>query len=113
MAAEGTDPPTELIVNLDRRGEGWGEEIVPYVTVEWRPIVKNKRIRFRSQGPNPWEVQLHNYHAAPCVLQEGSIECELVNAGVPKDDVEKVVAAAAAWRVTPRGRPLIDRRWAG
>ena len=43
-------------------------------------------------------------------LQEGSLEWELLRAGVPREDVEKVAAAASAWRVTPLGRPLIDRR---
>lgn len=32
------DPPTELIFKLERRGDGWGEEIIPHLTVENRPI---------------------------------------------------------------------------
>lgn len=30
--------PTELIFKLERRGHGWGEEIIPYLTVEKRPV---------------------------------------------------------------------------
>lgn len=40
------EQPTELIFRLQRRGEGWGEEIIPYITVEQRPIAgksKSKR----------------------------------------------------------------------
>lgn len=43
-------------------------------------------------------------------MQKGSLEDLLAQAGVVKDQVESVAAAAAAWRVTPGGRPLIDRR---
>eukprot|EP00803_Ostreobium_quekettii_P004387 evm.model.scf_42.14 EVM.evm.TU.scf_42.14 scf_42:93671-99960(-) len=89
--------PTELIFKLDRRGYGWGEEIIPNVTIERRPIEsKRRRQRNRSKGPNPWE--------------DGSLEQFLVEMGVPNEHVEVVAAAAIAWRVTPGGRPLIDRR---
>ena len=30
--------------------------------------------------------------------------------GIPKDKVDAVMNTATAWRVTPAGRPLIDRR---
>jgi len=32
------EEPTELIFKLERRGYGWGEEIIPYLTVEKRPV---------------------------------------------------------------------------
>ncbi|GMH35055.1 hypothetical protein BSKO_02923 [Bryopsis sp. KO-2023] len=89
--------PTELIIKLDRRGYGWGEEIIPRLTVERRPIAKKKSsLRNRSKTPTAWE--------------EGSLECLLAQAGVLKEQVESVAAAASAWRVTPGGRPLIDRK---
>jgi hypothetical protein len=49
---DGTPAPTELIFNLYNRGDGWGEEIVPHVTVE-RRVVKGRR-RKRNQR---WEVR--------------------------------------------------------
>lgn len=43
--------------------------------------------------------------------QEGSAERYLADVcGVPESQVEAVMSAAVAWRVTAGGRPLIDRR---
>lgn len=42
--------------------------------------------------------------------QEGSLEQYLTQIGVPREVVDRTVMAAVAWRVTPGGRPLIDRR---
>lgn len=42
--------------------------------------------------------------------QEGSLERFLQDIGVPTNQIENVVIEAVAWRVTPGGRPLIDRR---
>ena len=47
---------------------------------------------------------------APLSTQEGSLEQYLVHIGMPSERVDEVVLAAVAWRVTPAGRPLIDRR---
>ena len=49
--------PTELIIKLERRGVGWGEEIFPHIVVENRPIEKPSRERPRSQKPDPWQVR--------------------------------------------------------
>lgn len=50
---------TELIFRLERRGEGWGEEIFPHLVVEQRPLVTTaKRDRNRSTRPKPWTVIL-------------------------------------------------------
>ena len=38
QASQDKDEPTELIFKLDRRGYGWGEEIIPFLTVENRPV---------------------------------------------------------------------------
>ena len=43
-------------------------------------------------------------------LQEGSLEQFLAELGVPHDKVDATVQGAIVWRVTPAGRPLIDRR---
>lgn len=48
--------PTELIFKLQRRGDGWGEEILPTASIEHRPIKPYKRIRDRSTTPRPWQV---------------------------------------------------------
>ena len=48
---------TELIFRLERRGEGWGEEIFPHLVVEQRPWTSTaKRDRNRSSRPKPWTV---------------------------------------------------------
>ena len=48
---------TELIFRLERRGEGWGEEIFPHLVVEQRPRTDvQKRDRNRSSRPKPWTV---------------------------------------------------------
>lgn len=49
---------TELILKLDRRGSGWGEEIFPHVTWERREVNPPKRRRRRDNNPDPWEVIL-------------------------------------------------------
>lgn len=43
--------PTELIFNLYNRGSGWGEEIIPHLTVQQRAVVKKPR--------REWQVRLH------------------------------------------------------
>ena len=46
-----------------------------------------------------------------CTLQEGSPEKFLYeHCRIPEDQVDVVMTTATAWRVTPGGRPLIDRR---
>lgn len=47
----------------------------------------------------------------PCKqMQEGSLEEYLLELGIPREQVDTTVQAAIVWRVTPAGRPLIDRR---
>lgn len=41
------DQPTELIFKLERRGDGWGEEIIPHLTVERRPL-RSKRKKSKA-----------------------------------------------------------------
>lgn len=51
--------PTELIFNLYNRGSGWGEEIIPHLTVEKRAVVKKPRqewqVRRAEKQTNPVE----------------------------------------------------------
>lgn len=50
-------------------------------------------------------------HAVRAGQQEGSAEQFLLNeCGIEKSKVDGIITAAVAWRVTPGGRQLIDRR---
>lgn len=49
--ADAETAATELIFNLYNRGSGWGEEIVPHVTMQQRKIRK-----LQVKGSDPWEV---------------------------------------------------------
>lgn len=55
----GVDQPTELILQLDKFGSGWGEELFPRASFVQRPIEKKTRIRPRSSLPDPWTVCSH------------------------------------------------------
>lgn len=60
------------------------------------------------------KIHLGSHHLVPTAqrtcLQDGSLEQFLSKLGVPEDQVDATVQAAIVWRVTPAGRPLIDRR---
>lgn len=57
QTAKADSGSTELIFRLERRGEGWGEEIFPHLVVEQRPWTSAaKRDRNRSSRPKPWTV---------------------------------------------------------
>lgn len=43
-------------------------------------------------------------------MQESALNTYLIEIGVPESEVERLVNSAVAWRTTPGGRPLIDRR---
>jgi hypothetical protein len=47
--------PTELVFRLERRGEGWGEELFPRITMEKRPIFSKSK--HKCQHPDPWEAR--------------------------------------------------------
>lgn len=97
--AEGVEnSPTELIFKLTRRGYGWGEEIIPHLTVEKRPVKPSasaKRTKTVEMSIAGGDSVLNTY---------------LMNIGVPESQIERLVNSAVAWRMTPGGRPLIDRR---
>lgn len=57
---------------------------------------------------SPDEPAEHAVHAGQ---QEGSAEQFLLNeCGIEESKVDGIITAAVAWRVTPGGRQLIDRR---
>lgn len=100
---DGEDGPTELIFKFTRRGYGWGEEIIPQLEVEKRPIKsasskRKKTVEMIVSGDDATDKP------------ETVLNAYLVDIGVPESDVERLVNAAVAWRMTPGGRPLIDRR---
>jgi hypothetical protein len=102
--AEENDGPTELIFKLSRRGYGWGEEIIPHLTVEKRPL---------KSAPSSKRKKTVEMTVATDDARDSTdtvLNAYLVDIGVPEDEVERLVNAAVAWRMTPGGRPLIDRR---
>lgn len=67
---------TELIFRLERRGEGWGEEIFPHLIVEQRPwITTAKRDRNRSTRPKPWTVHFLLLNARVHLLSLTCLSC--------------------------------------
>ena len=88
----GTD--TELVMVLERRGEGWSEEVFPHVAMRRQPI-----------SPSLANVRMLKD------LAPDSAQSFLTDAvGFSRDEAATVVSAAAAWRVTRGGRALVDRR---
>lgn len=54
---------------------------------------------------------IHSPTTMPAPLtQPGALEESLLSFGVPLAEVTRCVRVAVAWRVTPNGRPLVDRR---
>lgn len=51
--------PTELIFNLYNRGSGWGEEIIPHLTVQKRAVVKKPRREWQVRITSPFLAPLH------------------------------------------------------
>ena len=56
-------------------------------------------------------MDIQSDHPVPLHAQAGSAELYLRDeCGIPEQLVDAVLITAVAWRVTPGGRPLIDRR---
>ena len=56
-------------------------------------------------------MQKLDAYSEDVVVQDGSPEWYLTEqCGIPQEMVDAVLNTATAWRVTPAGRPLIDRR---
>jgi hypothetical protein len=87
---------TELVMVLERRGEGWAEEVFPHVVMRRKPIpVSSARAKAKMQKD-----------LAPDSAQSFLTE----KVGFTRDEAATVVSAAAAWRVTRGGRALVDRK---
>lgn len=83
---------TELVWELERKGDGWGEEIFPSLRQRRRvvePLASKKR-------PNNMQAYVENYLV------------EVV--GFTEDEAVATFSAAAAWRITAKGRALVDRK---
>ncbi|KAK9835562.1 hypothetical protein WJX74_003003 [Apatococcus lobatus] len=92
---------SETILTFRRDGEGWGEAILPRIVFQSRPLETREnlkhRVRSRCSRPAPW--------------QPGSAEIYLRDTcEVPTTRIDRVMAEASAWRITPNGRILVDRR---
>ena len=85
------DVDTELVMVLERRGEGWAEEVFPHVVMKRKPIPASRRTQ-KDLVPD----------TAQSFLTE--------KLGFSQDEAASIVSAAAAWRVTRGGRALVDRK---
>ena len=82
---------TELVMVLERRGEGWAEEVFPHVAMRRKPIPSSPRAKAKMQRD----------------LAPDSAQSFLTRkVGFTRDEAASVVSAAAAWRVTKGGRAL-------
>ena len=62
---------TQLIFKLERRGEGWAEEILPHLVLEQRPLEAARGGKKRAYSrPDPWQVgcELRGELLLCCVL---------------------------------------------
>lgn len=69
----------ELVLLLERRGDGWGEEVLPHISLVRRPARRRDKRR-----------------------DNGSVHLLLSSCGLTSDAVTDVVARATAWRVRAR-----------
>jgi len=93
--AKARDSPsedTELVMVLERRGEGWSEEVFPHVVMKRRPVERKARPAAKAAKADTAELYLEE------------------RLGFSRDDAVATISAAAAWRVTPRGRALVDKK---
>ena len=91
-SSSGPSGDTELVMVLERRGEGWAEEVFPHVVLKRRPVAPSSASARRATGPDPAQAYLES------------------RLGLTRDDAMTTVSAAAAWRVTRGGRALVDRK---
>jgi hypothetical protein len=118
-------PATETIYKLERRGEGWGEAILPTLTVEQRVIKRKPKHSLKSKSKEKGST-----HSSPSVVSLTSsddddnsdtdtnmygkfspeLEQFLVQIGVAPELIGTTIEKATAWRFTPKGTALIDRR---
>ena len=63
---ERDEVPTELIFKLTRRGYGWGEEIIPQLTVERRPVKAAASANGRRRGDGGAGRRCGGAHRTSC-----------------------------------------------
>jgi hypothetical protein len=83
---------TEVIWELERKGEGWGEEIFPSLKQKRRviePLSTRKRL-------SNLQTYVEDFLVEVC--------------GFTEDEAVATFSAAAAWRITAQGRALVDRK---
>lgn len=85
---------TELVMVLERRGEGWAEEVFPHVAMRRRPVARSAAAA-AARGT-------HAPDSAQAYLEK--------TLRMSRDEAASIVSAAAAWRVTRGGRALVDRK---
>mmetsp|Transcript_22792 Transcript_22792/g.49967 ORF Transcript_22792/g.49967 Transcript_22792/m.49967 type:complete len:713 (-) Transcript_22792:357-2495(-) len=83
----------EVVWVLERKGEGWAEEILPSLSVRRKPRSSD------TSSPGKLKTDAHN---RACAL--------LLEVGVEEERVHKLLDDAASWRVTKKGRSLVDRK---
>ena len=79
---------------LERRGEGWAEEVFPHVAMRRRPVARSAAAA-AARGT-------HAPDSAQAYLEK--------TLRMSRDEAASIVSAAAAWRVTRGGRALVDRK---
>lgn len=89
-----TKDDTELVMVLERRGEGWAEEVFPHVAMRRRPVARSTAAA-AARGP-------YAPDSAQAYLEK--------TLRMSRDEAASIVSAAAAWRVTRGGRALVDRK---
>lgn len=127
---ESTKPPpaTETIYKLERRGEGWGEAILPTLTVEQRVIKRKPKRTLKSKNKEKGSTYTPSSSASAgssssdddgisdtdTDMSNGKwspeLEQFLVQVGVAPELIATTIEKATAWRFTPKGTALIDRR---
>ena len=63
-----------------------------------------------GEGDDDVEQEAASSSGSASGSPETVLNAYLIDIGVPEQDVERLVNSAVAWRMTPGGRPLIDRR---
>ena len=96
---------TELIFRLERRGIGWGEEMVPHVVVEHRRI--NTKAVSTASSTSTAHSRRGQTSGNSKYIQ---LEDALLSLDLTEEEANEVIKVAVAWRVTEGGLVLVDRR---
>ena len=66
-------------------------------------------VSMMGRGDDDVEQEAASSSGSASGSPETVLNAYLIDIGVPEQDVERLVNSAVAWRMTPGGRPLIDR----